>query len=91
MVTNMQSHNGKPVANQFVISRPEGLYFQSYETLIAFKPANGDTPTVTSAWNCSAITLKYLKLFLGVNMSKKQIADCIQAGSIILDDDLTVK
>lgn len=85
MITNLAK-------NQFVISTKNGLYLQSYETLIAFKPRCGDTPVVTSAWDYSATTLRYLKQFLGLNSySKKDITKMIQAGSIILDDDLTIK
>ena len=81
---------GQPVANQFVISKPEGLYFQSYQTLIAFKPNDGSTPTVTESWDCSATTLKYLKQFLGCNsLSKNDIQKRINAGSIILDNNLS--
>ena len=84
MITNMAK-------NQFVISTKNGLYFQSYETLIAFKPNSGDSPVVTSAWNYSATTLRYLKQFLGLNgYSKKDIEKMIQAGSIILDNNLTI-
>lgn len=84
MITNLAK-------NQFVISTKNGLYFQSYETLIAFKPNNGDTSIVTSAWNYSATTLRYLKQFLGLNgYTKKDIEKMIRGGSIILNDDLAI-
>jgi len=37
-VQNMKSSNGNTIANQFEIFTNEGKYFQSYSTIIAFKP-----------------------------------------------------
>lgn len=71
--------------NQLVLNTDRGQFFQSYETLIAFKPLNGDTPVLSKDWACSATTLKYVKEFLGMNyLSKKDIQNRIKAGSIIL-------
>ena len=39
-VRNMEGRSG-PVANQFIISTDEGVYFQSYRTTIAFEPNSG--------------------------------------------------
>jgi len=90
-ITQMINSNGNPAANQFVIDAEHGQYFQSYNTVIAYKPSNGDTVTVSSKWDFSATTLKHLKLFLGTSLSKKQLQDRIDNGSIILTNSLTVK
>jgi len=38
-VENMTSENtGRGVPNQFIITTPDGRYFQSYQTVIAFDP-----------------------------------------------------
>lgn len=90
-VTQLINKNGKPVANQFVITTDQGQYFKSYASLIAFRPRCGATPVFTNAWDYSATTLKHLKIFLGITDSKKQIEERIVSGSIILDNNLTIK
>ena len=56
--------------NQFLIHTPEGLYFQSYDHLIAFK-GNGDSNNIENIyldinkWDINKITDKYRNLFLG--------------------------
>ena len=83
MITNLAK-------NQFVIDTENGKFFQSYESLIAFKPNDGSTPVVTGKWNYSATTLRYLKQFLGLEgYSKKDIQKMIESGSIILDNSLS--
>ena len=54
------------VRNQFEITTPDGRYFQFYNTIIAFKPADGG-PTVldSGSWDYSRTTGKYRNLFLG--------------------------
>ena len=77
--------------NQFIINTEHGQYFQSYETLIAFKPKDGSSILVSDSWDCSATTLKYFKQFAGLNSySKKQIQKMIDSGAIILAPDLEV-
>jgi hypothetical protein len=90
-ITQMINDKGNAAANQFVITTDKGQYFQSYRTLIAFKPRCGDTPVLTSSWCESATTTKHLKLFLGCSLSKAQIQSRIKAGSLIVDDSLTIK
>ena len=77
-VKNMTStRSDREVPNQFVIKTPEGLYFQSYQTVIAFQPFDESQPTLIDRdnWDYSATTLKYLKEFLGTGMTRQQIAD----------------
>ena len=61
-VENMKSvSSGRAVANQFKIYTDEGVYFQSYETLIAFKPYDDEKKTVLNEqyWDYSRTTGKY--------------------------------
>ena len=56
--------------NQFLIHTPEGTYFQSYDSLIAFKGfenmnAEEYTYLDINKWNFYNATMKYVKIFLG--------------------------
>ena len=68
---------GNPVANQFVIMTKKGIYFQSYETIIAYKPDNGKIKLDSRYWNYSVTTTKYRNMFTGLdtNETKKAIKD----------------
>ena len=63
-VRNMTSNAGNNVPNQFVINTPEGKYFQSYQSIIAFKPYHGKTQLDESTWDYSNTTSKYRRQFL---------------------------
>ena len=91
----MQSpRTGAPVANQMILRTPEGEYFQSYNTIIAYRPysagQHSDNPDFIAylhngesdrhTWDCSATTLKYLKEFLQVSYSKSTIEKMIASG-----------
>ena len=56
---------GGTVANQFIIRTPKGVYFQSYNSIIAFKP-NDNRRTQLDAyyWDFSRTTGKYRNQFL---------------------------
>ncbi len=56
---------GRPVANQFEIYTDKGVYFQSYRSIIAFKPHNGKTQLDEYYWDFSNTTAKYRREFLG--------------------------
>ena len=64
-VENMTSSNGNKVANQFEIQSNEGVYFQSYSSIIAFKPLSGKIQIDRDKWDYSVTTGKYRNLFLG--------------------------
>jgi hypothetical protein len=87
-ITQLINNNGNAVKNQFVIHTDEGMYFKSYNSLIAFKPSTGCSIVLTSDWDYSVTTLKHLKTFLCTDMSKAQIQKEIDNGGIILDDNL---
>ncbi len=65
-VSNIEGDNG-PAKNQFEILTPEGEYFQSYGSIIAFVPAKYGKKTQLDKkyWNYSATTGKYRNIFLG--------------------------
>ena len=84
MVENLEG-----AKNQFLIHTPEGLYFQSYDSLIAFKGfenMNAEEYTYLDNWinwNSHSATMKYLYIFLG----EKRTADIerkIKGGKYIL-------
>lgn len=65
-VRNMTSANGKPVANQFIVSTTNGTeYFQSYETVIAVRQGDGRIILDENSWDFSTTTGKYRDQFLG--------------------------
>jgi len=83
-VENMLSPNGKEVPNQFRIITEDGAYFQSYSSVIAYKPHSGPIVLDLEKWDFSHTTGKYRNLFL--RMDKKQTEQAIKDGRIILAD-----
>jgi hypothetical protein len=64
-VQNMTSpSSGREVANQFKIFTKKGVYFQSYDTMIAFKPYQGKIVLDKYSWKYSPTTSKYRAQFL---------------------------
>jgi hypothetical protein len=66
-VQNMESpRTNNPVPNQFRIHTKEGVYFQSYNTVIAFiRSKDGKVFLDDNAWDYSGTTSKYRNIFLG--------------------------
>ena len=63
-VAQFEGRNGA-VKNQFEITTPEGRYFQSYDSIIAFRPNNGGKIQLDSRyWDYSKTTGKYRNQFL---------------------------
>lgn len=83
-VKNMMSRNYNHIANQFEITTPEGVYFQSYQSVIVFIPHNGKTQLDKNKWDYSVTTGKYRNQFLGE--SKKETEDKIKSGEYELVD-----
>lgn len=84
-VENMQSANGNDIPNQFLIKTPEGCYFQSYSSIIAFRPAGGDSIVLdVNKWDYSVTTGKYRNQFL--KETKKETERKIKSGAYILAD-----
>ncbi len=61
--------NTRSVPNQFEIETPEGTYFQSYQSIIAFRPSGFGAGQVTildeNKWDYSKTTGRYRNAFLG--------------------------
>ncbi len=78
-VSNMYSHKGNQVPNQFIIYNGNKTIFQSYKTIVAVKE-NGKVTLDSNALEYSNTTLKYLKQFLNTNESKKSLYAKIESG-----------
>jgi hypothetical protein len=75
-VRNMISNAGNSVPNQFIITTPEGRYFQSYYSTIAFKPFGDDKIELDEdTWDYSNTTSKYRRMFLneGIDETRAKI------------------
>lgn len=85
-VENMTSPRGnREVPNQFIIHTPEGTYFQSYSSVIAFAPkGEGKTVLDASKWDYSTTTGKYRNNFLGESIEETRAK--IKNGTYILAD-----
>lgn len=91
-VQNMCSPNGREVPNQFIISADDGIYFQSYNSIIAFKPTSEWAKGMNNAkiqldakyWDYSTTTGKYRNQFLGEDKATTQKK--INSGEYVLTD-----
>jgi len=75
-IKNLFTSRGNAALNQYILHTPEGIFFSSYDLLIAFQPIKGKVKLDINNWNISMTTTKYLKQFLGENLItiKKKIA-----------------
>jgi hypothetical protein len=65
-VYNMRSLRGNQVPNQFEITTKDGIYFQSYSSIIAYKRfKDGQIFLDEYYWDYSNTTGKYRNIFLG--------------------------
>jgi hypothetical protein len=69
-VENMTSKSGNSIANQFVIRTKQGVYFQSYDSLIVFINNKRQVFLDTCYWDYSNTTGKYRNQFLGENIQE---------------------
>ena len=89
-VENMQSSSGNDIANQFLIKGVNhdgqiGCVFQSYSSIIAFRPASGASIVLDKRyWDYSTTTGKYRNIFLGEK--KPETERKIKSGAYILAD-----
>jgi hypothetical protein len=85
-VENMPSRNGEGrVPNQFRIFTEDGCYFQSYSTVIAFKPIRGGKIQLDkNAWDYSVTTGRFRNEFL--RETKKETERKIKSGEYELVD-----
>lgn len=79
------TRTGKPTANQFIIATPKGRYFQSYNSVIAFRPyRKGKVILDKNTWDYSVTTRKYRNVFLGE--STAQTREKIDSGEYLMRD-----
>lgn len=73
----MTGNSGEPVKNQFIITSPEGTYFQSYDSVIAYRSNDGSIFLDVNDWDYSKTTGKYRNMFLREDKkaTEKKIAD----------------
>lgn len=93
-VRQFLNDRGLPVKNQFIITTPDGEYFQSYSTIIALIPKGhsgwkGDknNPKIqldANNWDYSQTTGKYRNQFL--NETIDETRKKIKSGEYILAD-----
>lgn len=83
-VKSLSSSKGNKVPNQFEIETPEGIYFQSYKTVIAFRNLLGEVTLDKDAWNYSTTTSRYRNLFLGA--TTQEVKARIKSGKYKLAD-----
>ncbi|WBC28545.1 hypothetical protein TPMD03_7 [Thiohalocapsa phage LS06-2018-MD03] len=72
--------------NHVVVTTKKGRYFQSYSSVVCFKPFSGDKFYLGNRWDYSKTTVKYLGQFLG--MCKFEIEDALKSGKAIYLNDL---
>jgi hypothetical protein len=63
-VKPMYGNSNRSVPNQYQIITPKGIYFQSYNSIIAYKPYYGKTELDEYYWDYSRTTGKYRNMFL---------------------------
>lgn len=83
-VQNMTSARGNKVPNQFIIRADGNEYFQSYDSLIAVRMANGKVILDENRWNYSNTTGKYRNVFLGEGIAETRAK--IAEGIYTLED-----
>jgi hypothetical protein len=72
-IENMQSARGNDIPNQFHIFTDEGVYFQSYSSIIAFKPyGEGKIVLDSRKWDYSVTTGRYRNQFLKETKAETQ-------------------
>ena len=50
-VRQMYTSGGNPAPNQFLLYTPDGTYFQSYNSTIAFRDHNGKIQLDENTWD----------------------------------------
>lgn len=72
------NRTGEEVRNQFIITTINGNYFQSYQTVIAYRDNSGNIQLDRDSWDYSKTTGKYRNQFLGE--TKKETEAKIASG-----------
>lgn len=85
-VERLRSPQGNFLKEQFLIFSPIGVYFQSYDTIIAFKPKDPCKKTVLDSeyWDMSDTTRRYREQLLRESTDITQVK--IDEGDYLLED-----
>ena len=83
-VEQFRNKNGDPVKNQFIIRTEDGVYFQSYNSIIAFCDKKGKITLDADKWDFSVTTGKYRNQFL--SETKAETEKKIKTGVYTLAD-----
>ena len=83
-IENMINSRGNTAPNQFLIYTPEGVVFQSYFSVIAFRDHGGNVTLDCNKWNYSRTTGKFRNQFL--DEKQKATQDKIDNGIYGLTD-----
>lgn len=84
MIKVKVSESGK---NHYVIQTPDGLYLQSYDTVVAYKDNGGNIYLDNRYWDHSKTTVKHVNMFLYSMMGERMdIRKAIKQGKIKLTD-----
>lgn len=87
-ITQLINNRGNAVANQTVVTTDTGTYFQSYNTVVAH--SHQGEVTLSQDFDCSATTLKHVKIFLGVDHTKKAMHKMIADGTYKLVPQINI-
>lgn len=77
------------VNNQFRVRTDKGVYFQSYNSVVAFKGNDGKV-VLGANYRYSRTTMKYLISFLNLD-SIKEVDMAVSSGKFIVDEELTIR
>ena len=72
--------------NQYQVRYNGKCIFQSYDSIIAIRDQD-QTVHLSKHWDYSKTTIKYLKIFLNIDCSTKEIRDRIERGVYLIDID----
>ena len=84
-VEQITNSAGNKVKNQFIISTDDGIYFQSYDSIIAFQSNKKNKIYLDKlTWDYSTTTGKYRNQFLGEGIAETRKK--IESGEYTLTD-----
>lgn len=94
MVQNIIGFQGNPVVNQFVISTENAIYFQSYRSVVCRIDRKTKQVVLSSHWDYSTTTSKYLYKFLRDNgiyvERKKDVQSKIKSKEFVEIEDYSI-
>lgn len=74
------------VPNQFIIRTKDGEYFQSYDSIIVYRPNEGKLQ-LGKNWKYSKTTSKYRSLYLNGETTAETVQH-LEDGTYVLNEDL---